>query len=296
MGAASNSADEPAWTGEVWTEEDQSALASAYRALEHPSFAARVTEILGVPLEYGLKKLPAGWQAKVQKASQSALQYALDVALKTMDGAPPRHPDLARKLHRLAVAVTGTAGGMLGPVTLALELPITTGIMLRAIADIARAEGEDLRAPETRLACIEVFALGGPRKSDDATETGYFAVRIALAQQVARAAEYVAQRGVAEHGAPAMLRLITRVAQRFSVQVSEKVAAEAVPIVGAVGGATINVIFIDHFQSMARGHFSVRRLERKHGQASVRARYEALRVSGAEPSRNSKRTGRRGSS
>jgi hypothetical protein len=291
MDNASNSADEPAWT-----DEDHTALATAYRALEHPSFAARVTELLGVPLEYGLKKLPAGWQSKVQKASQSALEYALDVALKTMDGQPSRHPDLARKLHRVAVAVTGTAGGVLGPVTLALELPITTGIMLRAIADIARAEGEDLRSSEARLACIEVFALGGPRRSDDATEAGYFAVRIALAQQVAKAAEYVAHRGVAEHGAPAVLRLITRVAQRFSVQVSEKVAAEAVPIVGAVGGATINVIFIDHFQSMARGHFTVRRLERRYGQASVRARYEALRVSGAEPSRNSKRTGRRSGS
>lgn len=261
-----------------WTAEDRAALAAAYQALEHPSFAVRATELLGVPIEYGLKKLPANWQAKVQKASQSALEYALDVALKTMDRAPTRNPGLARKLHKVAVAMTGTAGGALGFVTLAVELPVTTAIMLRAIADVARAEGEDLRSPEARLACIEVFALGGPRKGDDAAETGYFAVRFALAQQVAKAAEHLVRRGVAEQGAPAVLRLITRVAQRFSVQVSEKVAAEAVPLVGAVGGATINVVFIDHFQSMARGHFAVRRLERRYGQAAVRARYEALRA------------------
>jgi len=262
----------------AWTDEDLVALETAYRVLEHPSFAARATELLGVPIEYGLKKLPAGWQRKIRKASQSALEYALEIALKTMDGTPSRHPGLARKLHKVAVAMTGTAGGALGFVTLAIELPVTTGIMLRAIADIARAEGEDLESPEARLACVEVFALGGPRRGDDAADTGYFAVRIALAQQVTKAAEYIVQKGAAEQGAPAVLRLIARIAQRFSVQVSEKAAAEAVPIVGALGGATINLVFIDLFQSTARGHFAVRRLERRYGQAFVRARYEALRA------------------
>ena len=282
--------------GPAWAEDDIAALEAAYRALEHPSFAARATKLLGVPIEYGLKKLPEDWQKTVQKASQSALEHALDIALKTMDGTPSRHPGLARKAHKVAVAMTGTAGGALGFASLMIELPVTTGIMLRAIADIARTEGEDLQSAEARLACIEVFALGGPRRRDDAAETGYFAVRIALAQQVTKAAEYLVEKGVAEQGAPAVLRLITRVAQRFSVQVSEKIAAEAVPIVGAVGGATINVVFIDHFQSIARGHFAVRRLERRYGQASVRTRYEALQDPGADPLTGSAAHGRRGPS
>jgi hypothetical protein len=58
--------------------------------------------------------------------------------------------------------------------------------------------------------------------------------------------------------------------------VSEKVAAEAVPIVGAAGGAVINLLFIDHFQNMARGHFIVRRLERAYGAELVRAEYDRL--------------------
>jgi len=265
-------------SGPAWSGEDLAALRSAYRVLEHPSFPARAAEWLGAPLEYGLKKLPTGWQDKVREASQSALERALDVALKTLDGTPSGNPELARKLHKVAVAMTGTAGGALGLLTLAIELPITTGIMLRAIAYIARAEGEDLDTHGARLACIEVFALGGSRPRDDAAETGYFAVRIALAREVTKAAEHILRRGLTEQGAPAMVRLVTRVAQRFSVQVSEKVAAEAVPIIGAMGGATINVLFIDHFQSMARGHFTVRRLERRYGQASVRALYEALRL------------------
>ena len=38
----------------------------------------------------------------------------------------------------------------------------------------------------------------------------------------------------------------------------------------------MNVIFIDHFQGVARGHFIVRRLERKYGEVAVRAAFEAL--------------------
>src|SRR5205807_9646629 len=62
----------------------------------------------------------------------------------------------------------------------------------------------------------------------------------------------------------------------FGVNVSEKVAAQAVPVIGAAGGVVINVLFIDHFQEMARGHFIVRRLERTYDPQLVRAEYERL--------------------
>ena len=57
---------------------------------------------------------------------------------------------------------------------------------------------------------------------------------------------------------------------------TEKAAAQLVPLIGAIGGATINAIFIDHFQSVARGHFAVRRLERRHGADAVRAKADEL--------------------
>jgi len=60
------------------------------------------------------------------------------------------------------------------------------------------------------------------------------------------------------------------------VVVSEKAAAETVPIVGAAGGATINLLFINHFQSMARGHFMVRSLERAWGEKVVKKEYERI--------------------
>jgi len=72
------------------------------------------------------------------------------------------------------------------------------------------------------------------------------------------------------------VRFIAAIAARFGVVVSEKAAAQAVPAIGAAGGAIINTIFIDHFQDMARGHFIVRRLERKYGEKTVRREYEDL--------------------
>ena len=47
--------------------------------------------------------------------------------------------------------------------------------MLRSIADIARSENEDIFSVESKIACIEVFAFGGPGRADDASESGYFA-------------------------------------------------------------------------------------------------------------------------
>ena len=57
---------------------------------------------------------------------------------------------------------------------------------------------------------------------------------------------------------------------------SEKLAAQAAPILGAIGGAAVNAAFADHFQTLARGHFIVRRLERQHGARVVAFEYQRL--------------------
>ena len=87
------------------------------------------------------------------------------------------------------------------------------------------------------------------------------------------AAKYITQKGVTKEGAPVLVRLISAIASRFGIIVSEKVAAMAIPAIGAVGGAMVNTFFIDHFQNMARGHFIIRKLERKYGLESVKDKY-----------------------
>jgi uncharacterized YccA/Bax inhibitor family protein len=148
--------------------------------------------------------------------------------------------------------------------------------MLRSIADIARSEGENLSEPDAALSCVQVFALGA--RSAGAAESSYFAVRGLLATSITEAARFIAERGVVEEGAPILVRFVAQIAARFGVVVSQKLAAQTLPIVGALGGAAVNYAFIAHFQDVAHGHFTIRRLERTYGKEVVRAAYERARA------------------
>jgi hypothetical protein len=90
------------------------------------------------------------------------------------------------------------------------------------------------------------------------------------------AAKYLAEHWLSSSGAPVLVRFLSKIASRYSIQVSEKAAAQAIPLLGAAGGATINLLFMDHFQNMARGHFIVRRLERTYGKSLVQETYQRL--------------------
>ena len=253
---------------------DLADLAYAKSLLENPGLAAKITSLLGTPIEKGFALLPRNWSQVVSIGTRKALTVAIEAAVLTLDKRAGRAS--SDFLHKILVAASGAGGGFFGLPALSVELPISTTIMMRSIADIARSEGETISDPHTKMACIEVFALGGPGASDDAAETGYFAVRAALSKAVSDAAEYIARRGIIEEGAPAIVRLIAQIASRFGVQVSEKAAAQAIPVIGAAGGSILNTLFMDHFQDMARGHFIVRRLESRYGREEVRRVYRTL--------------------
>jgi hypothetical protein len=256
------------------TPEDLTALRTAVRLLEHPSLAARLANMVGKPIELIGDALPASASRAIATATSKALELALKVALRTMQRTPRAGSQL---LHKVLATTSGAAGGAFGLATLPIELPVSTIIMLRSIADIARSEGEDLSDPASALSCVQVFALGGRTGSaTDASESGYFAVRGMLAKSVTEAARFIAERGVIKEGGPVLVRFITQVTSRFGVVVTQKVAAQALPVVGALGGAAVNYAFIEHFQEVARGHFTVRRLERVYGKSVVRAEYECL--------------------
>jgi hypothetical protein len=258
----------------LFSPEDRTSLWQAIEALESPRWIIRVANTLGMPVEKLLGAMPKKLSGFVRDATRAALFKALKVAVYKLNGTESQNP--AGRRYKVSVGVTGAIGGFFGLPALAVELPISTTIMLRSIAAIAQAAGEDLSSPEARLACLQVFALGGSTRKDDSAETAYYAVRAALAKSVAEAVTFIGERGVAEESAPVLVRLIAQIAARFGVVVSEKVAAEALPVVGAAGGASINLLFIDHFQNVAQAHFTVRKLERKYGQDAVRAEYERI--------------------
>jgi hypothetical protein len=259
---------------EIFSELERKELQTAKTLLENPGIAARITNFIGVPIEKGLALLPDNWNKTIGEVTQTALLKASDAAAFTMKDIPGEAS--SNIWHKLGVAVSGGVGGFFGISALAIELPISTSIMLRSIADIARSEGESISAIETKLACLEVFALGGSSKSDDGTESGYYAVRAVLAKSVADASEFIVGKTLTDEGAPLLVKFIAKIAERFGVQVTEKAAAQAIPALGAAGGAIVNTIFMDHFQDMARGHFIVRKLEKKYGKETIERLYAEL--------------------
>lgn len=267
---------------------DMDKLRQAKESLQHHGLADRLTEMIGAPMTATIQMLPDAAEGILHSAVEKSLQKALDVAIATMgEDEMGRKPRLLT--HKVLSGLAGAAGGAFGLASVAAELPVSTVLILRSVADIARSQGEDLSSVESRLACLEVFALDSGKGLEgsldaaggiqDATEIGYFAVRAAMAKQIADASKYLLRNSAADLSAPPLVQLISKISSRFGVVVSQKAAAQAIPIIGAVGGALINSYFIDHYQDLARAHFTVRRLERVYGQTSVRQAYESLETS-----------------
>jgi len=258
---------------------DRVVLREAYQRLENPSLAIRMSSAVGVPVEAVTRELgkraPETVVDAVSKSTRKAIEVVLQTSMKSISSAEGASSN--PRLHTAAAATTGAVAGFFGVQSLVVELPLTTGIMFRSIADIARAEGESLEDPETILNCMEVFAMGSSASDkDDAAETSYYGVRLALSKAITDALQYVATHRSSSVTAPALVRLISALASRFGIVVTQKAMAQAIPVIGAVGGGLVNTIFISHFQDMARAHFAVRRLERKYGAEAVREAYKQL--------------------
>lgn len=263
--------------GTQLSEAHRKELARARKLLEKDNLATRLADFAGKPLQSVLERAPLAVRRKVDAAIQRAIVESLNLAIRSLKDAPKRAP--RQRLASVWAGVAGGFGGVFGAAALPVELPLTTVLMLRAIADIARHHGEDLSTIEGRLACVEVFAHGSARSRDAAgrrADVGYYASRAMLGRLANEASAFLMERGASRLAAPAVAALTAEVASRFGVVVWEKIAVSAVPLAGALGAATINVVFMNHFQSIARGHFMLRRLERIYGEEAIRAYYSRL--------------------
>jgi hypothetical protein len=245
-------------------------LRQAILHLEDQSFASQLADYAGRPIDRVLRLMPKAASRHINKAVENAVLNCLNVAITSIEPQSKARPE--RRASTLLAGLSGGVSGFFGLVALPIELPLTTTLMLRAIADIARHHGEDLSTLEARLACVEVFALGAP-KTGRRADFGYYATRTLLGRLAANASTMLIERSAANLSAPVTGSLVTEIASRFSLVVSERSAASALPVLGAVGGATVNVIFMNHFQRVASGHFAIRNLERRYGAAMVRRLY-----------------------
>jgi hypothetical protein len=271
------------------SQDDLALIRSAKQDLEQLSTLMRGFNALGNKIERGLQAIPLKQQEWLQQQVNKALMLAVRSNLATMEkGKPFKKP--SPKTYKALVTTTGMASGAFGSATglgtaiFASELIISTQFMMRSILDMARSEGEDLNSYDTQLAAMQVFALGGTTHSSEGMDTSYYTSRVALDAAIKGAASFMARNGM--QGLSKLLRassnplvkVVGLIAGRFSVQVSEKFIAQALPIAGALGGGSVNFLFINHFQTMARAHFSIRRLERQYGKELVMETYEKLKL------------------
>ena len=267
-------------------ERDLRDLEKAVNLLEQDTITEKMTQVIGKPIDFLMGVLPNGAEKQIHNIVEKALHKAADAALWSLDNEPNR--EASTRTNKLFAAVSGAVGGAFGFTALAIELPVSTTIMLRSVADVARSEGFDLDKVETKQACLEVFALGGPSEDDDAVDTAYYATRSftaeamqVLSKELAEIAARQASAKAVSNLTPAqtgkwLAALIEKIAARFGVVITEKAAAQAIPIIGAIAGATLNTMFTDFYQDMARGHFIIKRLEKKYGFELVKAEYTKI--------------------
>lgn len=270
----------------TWPRSDEADLRRAHALLEAPSLTIKLAKLVGTPIEAMMDRLPAAAQTKVQQGVKLALNKSVEAALWTMD-AQTVGDQASTKTHLALGSISGALGGLFGMSSTLVELPVSTTLMMRSVADIARSESFDVRDPAIQAECIKVFAMGGDSADDDGANSAYYAFRNAMlvvAQEVGRGLAGVAAKqagqamnaAVSKDAAAWLVKLIEFVTVRFGIIITKKVAVQAVPVIGALSGAGVNAMFMNHFQDMARGHFVVLRLEQKHGVEAVRAAYAGL--------------------
>ena len=160
----------------------------------------------------------------------------------------------------VAAMASGAAGGAGGLLTSVAELPVTITVILRAIRAEARRAGFDPAEDGVRAACLEVFAAGSPLARDDGINTAFLSARLTVT-------------------GPALQKLVATVAPRLAAALGQKLAAQTVPVLGAVTGAALNAAFLRYYRGMARIRFQLMRLSVQHGAETVMTRFVAASAS-----------------
>lgn len=248
---------------------------------QDPGLMIKGLNYIGKPIESAQQMLPPKAQAMIQKASEAAIRKALSVALTTLpqevkDSKMTAQGRNSEFLHRGLATLAGAAGGVFGLAAIPVELPLTTVLLLRGIADQARLQGLDLQDPEIQLECLMVFAMGSQSEKDDALNSSYFVSRLAFSQLISQASAAAVGlsmkdllSAIDKGTLPILVRVITKVAEVFQVRITQKAVSEALPVIGAVGGGALNYAFSQYFMTAAKYHFAIRQMEKHYGQNEV---------------------------
>ncbi|UWR23430.1 EcsC family protein [Sulfitobacter sp. S190] len=216
-------------------EAELDAIAARYKAAG--GVGINVLNLIGGQAENLLDKLPRPIRSELEGATVKALDYAMTAAHRSR----AQVPDQASWLNQAVSVAMGAAGGAGGLPTAMAELPVTTTLLLRVIEGVSTQYGFDPDTESVRFDCVKVFSAAGPLSDDDGTDLGFLSARLALSGK-------------------AMQTIIARVAPRLAVVLGQKLAAQAVPVLGAVAGAATNYAYTSYYEEMAHVHFGLRKL------------------------------------
>lgn len=216
---------------------EQRLEALALRHARAGNVGIQLLNVVGGQAENLLDRLPAPARARLGDGAEQALRLAMDAAHRSR-GVVGEQPGW---MNLVVTTAMGAAGGFGGLPSALAELPMTTTVLLRAIQDVAVEHGFDPEEQGVRFDCIQVFAAAGPLDHDDGSDLAFLSTRMAVT------------------GA-ALQALVARVAPRLATVLGQKLAAQAVPILGAAAGAATNYAYTSYYQQMAHVHFGLRRL------------------------------------
>lgn len=245
-------------------DESKEAISSlAQRQKKANGLLMKAINFVGGQVEDTLSLLPKGTRAQIDDAARTALQKSYDWAGSSRTGVLGKVVKTDRG-HKVLASISGAIGGVGGLPTALAELPIATTMIFRAVQGVAAEYGEDPTSEETRLQCLAVFGAGGEGPEDDGVDTAFIGARLGLT------------------GA-AINTLISRVAPKFATILSQKLASQSVPVLGAAAGAGTNYAFTDYYVEMAHVHFGLRKLAREHGEEAVLDAFHQALVVGNIP-------------
>ena len=215
-------------------------LAKRYQAAS--GLGMQVLSMIGGRAENLLERLPDNVKDRLEAGTERALL----AALRTANSSRSVVGDQAGWLNTVATTAMGAAGGFGGLPSALAELPVTTTVLLRAILGVAAEHGFDPDSASVQATAIDVFATAGPLEVDDGSDLGFLMARATVT-------------------GPALNKIITAVAPKFAAVMGQKLAAQTVPVLGAVAGAATNYAFTSYYQEMAHVRFGLLRLSETSG-------------------------------
>jgi hypothetical protein len=211
-----------------------------YRAAAGPGL--RLLNALGSRAENLIERVPAPVRDQLEGATKRGMELSFDAAAASRS----RLRDGDDWFNTALTTAMGAAGGLGGLPSALAEVPVTVTVLMRAIQGIAEEHGFDPASEEVRMACLEVFAAAGPLSDDDGADMGFLTIRVALS-------------------GPGMRVMMARVTPIFAQVLGRKLAAQAVPVLGAVAGAATNYIYTAYYQDIARVRFGLMDIARRRG-------------------------------